>query len=41
MIEPTKIYKTGLVVVGAVTAAGLALGFSAHAKLTSLQIMTA
>jgi hypothetical protein len=32
MIEPTKIYKTGLVVAGAVTAAGLALGFSAHAK---------
>ena len=32
MIEPTKIYKTGLVVAGAVTAAGLALGFSAHAN---------
>ena len=31
MIEPTKIYKAGLVVAGAVTAAGLALGFSAHA----------
>lgn len=30
MIEPTRIYKTGLVVARAVTAAGL--GFSAHAK---------
>ena len=32
MIEPTKIYKTGLVVAGTVTAAGFALGFSAQAK---------
>ncbi|MGY4650509.1 hypothetical protein [Mycobacterium sp. URHB0021] len=32
MIEPTKICTTGLVIAGAVTAAGLALGFSAHAQ---------
>jgi hypothetical protein len=32
MIEPTKINKTVLVVAGAVTTAGFALGFSAHAK---------
>jgi|tagenome__1003787_1003787.scaffolds.fasta_scaffold20984241_3 hypothetical protein len=32
MIERTKTYKTGLVVAGAVTAAGFARGFSAHAK---------
>jgi hypothetical protein len=32
MIEPTRIYKARLVVAGTVTAAGLALGFSAHAK---------
>lgn len=32
MTEPSKICKVGLVVAGAVTAAVLALGFSAHAR---------
>ena len=32
MTEPARIYKSGLVVTGAVITAGLALGFSAHAK---------